>query len=325
MLAVALAMPARAYAEAAATDYRIGVLEFASGAREPAFARAFVERVRAYVQVQPGFLLCHVSGSLPELATVAACNPAELGCMRTLAERLNVDGVIFGTLEEAEDGPVAVMQRFDVASSEVTQSARAKFVAPTTRPDRLDPEVRRVVLELLGNADTAVGLVTAQPQAAEAPARAPLPAPPVERVERDSGSSVGRVAGYVLLGAAAVSAGFMVVSSVQVKDADDRTEYLRYREAVGREQPALTDVCEEAEAGRSYGVSESDLRAARDSCDQGSLFEVLQLVFLGGAVVSGGLGTYLLLSAGDDEQPQALRVSPLAAAGRIGLNAELSF
>jgi hypothetical protein len=66
--------------------------------------------------------------------------------------------------------------------------------------------------------------------------------------------------------------------------------------------PEVNDVCKAADIGLTYepqGFDGADVPAVRDLCSTGDTVEVLQYVFLGTAIVSGGLGVYLLLSAGD--------------------------
>jgi hypothetical protein len=61
-------------------------------------------------------------------------------------------------------------------------------------------------------------------------------------------------------------------------------------------------VCDEAGGDKSYGVDAGTFQRVKNSCGMGRTFEVLQFVFIGGAVLSSGLSAYLLLGP-RTEQP----------------------
>jgi hypothetical protein len=156
--------------------------------------------------------------------------------------------------------------------------------------------------------------------------------PEYDEAPSRSGVSGRKVAGYSLLGVAVVSAGLSALSFVQIDRAQGNDSLHDYRVAIGQQNPMVKNVCDEAEAGISYTLSPKRLSEVQDSCSQGDTYEVLQYVFLGAAVVSGGLSAYFLLS--DDDAPgdrrakhdgPSLAVRPVLGFGSASLDARLRF
>jgi hypothetical protein len=145
------------------------------------------------------------------------------------------------------------------------------------------------------------------------------------------GMSGRALAGYTLLGVAAVSVGMTAFSFVQIDRAEGNVAFDAYRRAVGKLNPSASDVCDEADTGLRYGLDARTFAAAQDKCSAGHTFEVLQFVFLGAAVVSGGFSAYFLLS--DDDAPSdharvggaTLALRPTVSRKSAGLSARLRF
>jgi hypothetical protein len=145
--------------------------------------------------------------------------------------------------------------------------------------------------------------------------RAPQPlAPTVEPEPQDEASSNDWL-GYTLLGVAAISTGLMVYSWKEIDAARDNATFREYREAVGRANngDSVDDVCAEADAGEAYGLGQR-LENVRGACSRGVTFEILQWVFIGTALVSAGIGTYVLLD--DDGEPDSARASLVPVVGK---------
>jgi hypothetical protein len=106
--------------------------------------------------------------------------------------------------------------------------------------------------------------------------------------------------GFTLLGVGAASVGGMILSWAIIKDVDEDEVFTEYRTRAGEiNGTAVNDVCTQAKNGISY-AQEGDnadeiIRQVTDMCDRASLFETLQYVFLGTAVVSTALGTFVLI------------------------------
>jgi len=80
--------------------------------------------------------------------------------------------------------------------------------------------------------------------------------------------------------------------------------------------PASRDVCNELDAGNTWGASDIEVERARSVCSEGRTLEVLTWVFLGGAILAGGAGAAVLLGLGArrEREPRAdLDVTPHGA------------
>jgi hypothetical protein len=75
-------------------------------------------------------------------------------------------------------------------------------------------------------------------------------------------------------------------------------------------------------------VDEATFTEVRDHCSAGKTYEVLQYVFLGTAVVTGGIGAYILLTSDASEsasRPGRLALRPRVGASGAALTASLTF
>jgi hypothetical protein len=66
-------------------------------------------------------------------------------------------------------------------------------------------------------------------------------------------------------------------------------------------QPEVQDVCAEVDKGNRYSVSPGDFERSNISCNRGQTYQLLQFVFLASALITGGVGAYLLI---DDRAEQ---------------------
>jgi hypothetical protein len=139
-----------------------------------------------------------------------------------------------------------------------------------------------------------------------------------------------RALGWTSVGLGAAFAVATIYSWVRLGMINDDRDYLAYRNAFPRKgmPGAVADVCPEAERGTlamSGDVEQARLeRAARDLCKEGDQLEVLQYVFLGGTVLAGGAGAYLLWSAKESKQTN-VSIKPRFQAQSALLEAELRF
>jgi hypothetical protein len=136
----------------------------------------------------------------------------------------------------------------------------------------------------------------------------------------------------VLLGGAVLSTGAAVFSFFEVNRAEKNRDFERYRLAVGARTTNVSDVCDEANAGRRYGLDASSFREAKSACSRGTTFEILQFVFIGSAVVSGGLAAYFLSTSGGGGAKERAQVGndtwslhPTLARKGFGLGARMKF
>ena len=173
--------------------------------------------------------------------------------------------------------------------------------------------------------------ITLQPFA-ETPAEATEPGPVAvtEPVEQPSHSSLTWL-GFTLIGVGAASAIAWGASMYQVEYGFNRNAtYKHYKEGY----PNRTlDTCDAAIGNDMGALTAAELVDFKSMCRTGRLFQTLQWVFLGAAVVAGGAGAYVLLNEanGDSEEAQArakrsrLAFNPLFERRSLGMEATLRF
>lgn len=154
--------------------------------------------------------------------------------------------------------------------------------------------------------------------------------PPLQDVPTPERTSLAWL-GYTLIGVGAASAIAWGASMYMIEfqyNRDDTYTYYKnaYRSITG-------DACDEALAGNNAGVlSPSDLEDFQSRCRSGRTFQTLQWVFLGAAVVTSGIGAYVLISeAGSSDNARATRakprfsLDPLVGRRELALQATLRF
>jgi hypothetical protein len=150
--------------------------------------------------------------------------------------------------------------------------------------------------------------------------------------------------GWTMIGVSAASLAGFGVSLAVIEGVNNDALYTRYRDAVAagnerviamnKPEDVVKDVCYSANQGFNYGLSKSQTKQVADKCSTADTFEVLQWVFLSTAIVTGGVGTYLVLSAdhgSHDEHAGARKKStsfalrPAFGPRSAALNASLRF
>ncbi|HKU41521.1 MAG TPA: hypothetical protein VJR89_25365 [Polyangiales bacterium] len=308
-------------------EYRLAVLAFESDEVQDNFAEALAQALREALDARSDYTLHQTHVSLAQLSLSQNCDISHAGCLTAIARSLKLDGFVFGKVTHEGGAPVAVLRRYDLWSEAIDRSALASFSSDAPQQPELERAAHKLLDDLLGPAPG-----THRPNLAVTPATAPKLTTPRTLESKDSGPSAGVIAGYALLGGAVLTAGLSVLSFVEVERAEKDPNYERYRLAVGNSSRMnVSDVCDEAAAGRSYGLSPASFRDVKETCTRGMTYEVLQFVFLGGAVVSGGLAAFFLTTgSGGDKEKASLKtgdVSLQPSLGRRGfaLNAKLKF
>jgi len=310
---------------AASEEYRLAVFELESDALHDQFADTVAARVRTALDARADYALHDTRVSLTQLSLAQNCNTVEVQCLSAIARSLGVDGFLFGKVTHDGGAPVVVVRRFDLWSESVVRSALGAFASVTPQNDELERVSTTLLEDLLGPEPTAAPV---------APELAPVSAPRLERpevLEREQSSvSPSRIAGYALLGGAVLSTGLSVLSFYEVGRAERSRDYERYRLAVGQRNMSIKDVCDEAEAGRRYGLDAASFREAKNACSRGVTFEILQFVFIGSAVVSGGLAAYFLTSGTNKRERPTLgsrdfSLHPTFARSGFGLTSRMKF
>jgi hypothetical protein len=332
-LAVLLAvstLAATAHADDSEVVTHLALFELAGGGFQDQLARDLSKAVRREVVDTPGHQLSEARVSLEQLSLVQDCDPEELSCLGKIAKQLGVSGFIFGKLSKEGSGAFAELSLFDAKTQSIKRTTRTMFAVREVS----DADIQRKAEELVS------GLLAPPPPPKPQPVE---PAPPrVLPVPDESGdpqpleaSSDGlsgkRVAGFALLGGAALSVGLSVFAFVEIDRAEHNVDLDRYRRAVGQSDPTVDDVCDEAAGERRYGLDDDSFAQVKDQCGAGRTFEVLQFVFLGAAAVSGGLSAYMLLS--DDSRTERkptslldmLPIQPVVRLNAAEVRAKLKF
>lgn len=310
-------------ARALPAQYRLAVLALTSDSAVDPFAHRLAQSLRDTVDARPDYAVQDTRVSLPELSAKQRCSRSDGACLAQIAQSLGVDGFVFGDIRHVRSETLASLHRYDLWSGTIDRYARAKFTSNTPRRDEFERNAKRVVEDLVGPTPAKNSLPDLATPAA------PRLAKPGNLAPADA-LSASRVAGYALLGGAVLSTGMSVISFVEASRAEHNRDYERYRIAVGESNRNVSDVCDEAAAGKTYGLSAASFREVRSACSRGSTFAILQFVFLGSAVVSGGLAAYFLTNGeGTKERPKlgndTISLHPTLARKGFGLGASVKF
>jgi hypothetical protein len=305
---------------AAAPRKQVAVLSLESDMVTDDVAKGLRQAVCDALSARPDWEVHETQVSLAQLGFAHDCSPSEATCLRAITEQFELDSLVFGRIARRGDEIVVHLSRFEPRADASERHADASFSGAAITPDLLAVQGRALTGELF------------DASSAKLLAEQPSSTPHVDKVlavstpAANGGVSGRTVAGYALLGAAAVSAGLSVFSFVQIQNAQDDEGFNNYRRAVGNMQPDVQDVCDEVDRGNRYRVSAADFARSEISCNRGHTYQLLQFVFLGSALITGGLGAYLLLGGQSERvQPDAKPERALQLQPRFSRNsAELS-
>lgn len=308
---------------------RLGVLQIESDeVRDDTFAPIFMQELRIVLDERVDWKAVDTHVSLTQLSLGQDCSTTDPKCLQHIAENLRVDSLLFGKITHDGGAPAVVLRRFDKRTASVRGSALVSL-GPTTERSAMRHEVEKLVVTLFGSLDATVVDDDATPVASE---QTKPEAEPI--VGTDSGGSTVRtVFGYSLLALAAGSLAMSIVSFVEIDQAEHNGNFANYRIAVGQTNATAQDVCSEANGNRDYGLTADALRDVKRVCSTGARFEILQYVFLGAAVLTGGLGAFLLLGNSSGEHttatalsaPSRFTLQPSFTRKDMSLNATLRF
>lgn len=301
LLLLAALSPARVVL---AEPTRIAVLKLTDDTADGKIAEALAEALRSALRADDAYALSDSRVSLDQLSMVNDCDPGSASCLRAIAKSLSVDGLIYGSVEGGKKSARVSLSYFDAkVGAGRTTAAEHDFDSASPDERAIADAGNSLLTTLLGRELKKESVAEPEPEltpvaAAEATeaARPTRVEPEYEDEPKASGISGQRIAGYTLLGVAAVSTGLSVLSFVQIDRAQGNDALYDYRVAIGQQNPSVKDACVEADKNERYGLSASRFSEVQDQCSAAGTYSILQFVFIGTAVVSGGLSAYLLLS-----------------------------
>jgi hypothetical protein len=167
-------------------------------------------------------------------------------------------------------------------------------------------------------------------------------------LQRESSGGSVEWLGWTLLGLGAASMVGAATSWIIIEGVNNNQTFQMYSDTVntnnerlqreGMDELIVDDLCVSAKDGRRYGPPEVDtepfndaeLRTVADKCETAGTFEMLQWVFLSTAVVTSGVGLYIVLSSDSDSDEEAARaptlsLQPSFSPRAASLNATLRF
>jgi len=208
--------------------------------------------------------------------------------VNVLAAEVHMDGTLVG---QTQDGKLAM-----------ESLTPGEHTLEVTAPGH---DAHKEVVHVSGGDQSTVVVTLTRAQqdndvAASSPDSMPLDAPP--QPERSSLAWLG----YTLIGVGAASAVGWGASMYMIEFQYNRD--LTYQEYKNNYKFMTGDACDLALRGENAGgaLSPGQLSDFQDRCRSGRTFQTLQWVFLGAAVVTAGLGAYVLISElGHDDGPRA--------------------
>lgn len=234
--------------------------------------------------------------------------------VNVLAAEVRLDGQIIG---QTKDGKLTLET---VTPGEHTLEVSASGHQLHTQTINISPADQSIVSVTLERTQEE------QQEVAAAPEQATSALP-----EQESRSSLAWL-GYTLIGVGAASAIAWGTSLYMIEFQYNRDKtYQDYRDRYGNR---TLDACDAALAGDNAGgtLDASALADFQSRCRTGRTFQTLQWVFLGAAVVTSGIGAFVLISeSGKSDKAQArlkaprLAIDPLIDRRSLALQATLRF
>jgi hypothetical protein len=314
-LLVALLLGGSSSAAAQNQSATLALLGLASKDGDDEAAAELTEALRAEVGADSELTLSDSSASLAQLVVLTDCDIAAAACRDVIARRLDVHELIYGSIRRTELGHAVELHRYSSVDGSVSHASRELTIEGASETE-LASDARGLLRELRASEEPEAPTPEPAPvltRERRSVPQAPLDPAPEKPVAQDEPSSNDWL-GYSLLGVAAVSVGLVAFSWNEIDAARSDADFHAYRKAIGQSsQGDVDDVCAEADAGETYGLGER-LKEVRSACARGVTFEILQWVFVGSALVSGGLGIYLLLDA--DGEPDSARASLVPVLGK---------
>jgi hypothetical protein len=238
----------------------------------------------------------------------------EVGTLRILADspsaEVSLDGQLVGELNS----------RGELLLSEVNTGKHVVTVR-----DRIQDRVRDVPVMVGADATATLRIVLKPPTVPLVEDVEVAPGPVAESPTEPQPSSLKRIIGWTSIGIAVGLTAATIYSWVRIGHINDDPNLTEYR---SKWPSNVSDVCVQAEHGRLVQTMDSAHNrglesSARSLCNEADTLQVLQYVFLGGALAFGGVGTYLLLT--DPKRTKKVSFRPTFRHGLTMMRASVRF
>lgn len=277
--------------------------------------------LRAGASAVKGWRLHTAVISLEQFMLVHDCHEPSEDCLASIAETLEADRVVSGSLQrieaEAAEGGYDFEVRlflFDTRTGHIERTTRARIDRTKGTPEELAVLGQQEVARLAEAPFDQLG----QEQATELRLSRDG-VPPVQLVgpTADRGDVFPAWPAAVSYTGAAVFFGMTAWSWTTIKSIEQDPSFELARAIAG---PQVANVCT---AGTNFGVEDLDAL-----CSKANTQETLQWIFLGMGVASVGLGTWLLVKSIKSRRAAdraRLELSPIAGKKLGGVSARLEF
>ncbi len=306
------APPARA-----AADATVAVLGLRAPDGDDQVARELTQDLRDYASRIPGWQLEPSEVSLEQLMLLQGCAEPDLACLAQIASDLQADHIISGAVERIQetgskrhDFQTQIFY-FNSRTRRIDKRVRAKIPYNKSSGEHLEDRARRYITRFAGKqpAERVVEV------ASESPSRSVSG----KSLQAPTDSSAPRlwpaVTTFTMAGA---FLGLTAWSWVTIKNVESDPAFRAARIQAG---PGVNDICSGDGAFRTPEVN--------SLCNKANRHETLQWVFLGGAVLSTGIGTWLLVrhlrGKKRSKERASLRVSPSFSNKGAAFSAQLDF
>lgn len=256
-------------------------------------AALLTDRLRAEIAAVEGWEVSPTRATTREARQAQGCDDEfqSTVCFRQIADAAGVGHVVFGTLRPhtpQEPNPFTItLSRYERASD--------RFAGSTYRTIRTDgppEEIAARIQQIVGEDDLHI-----RPRQPTPPRSQPSEQHPTG--DRDLFVGLG-------IGSLALSLGSfigMIGSWVRISDIQNDTDFVAYRSQPW--PPGTSDVCREA--GHDSATQAERIRGL---CDEASVFDGLQWVFLSTSLAFAALGvTLMVLDLGGSQEPLVLQPS----------------
>ncbi len=306
---------------AAEAQDRLGVLGLRATSGDDALARNLTGSLREDAASVTGWTLEPAKVSLDQLMLVSGCDEPDEACLSGIGRSLGVDQILSGTVRrgKAESGGGhdyrVELFIFDVSTGRVENRANLRIPRTKTQAQDLAGIARAEITAFAGE-EAPVADPASHP---DEPARMLAPSSDEPSDRSDDPRAVHWWPAAASYSTSALFLGLTAWSWASINAVQNDPDFQSARVTAG---PGVSDVC-----AADYRSSDPNLDSLCATADR---HETLQWVFLSAALVSAGVGTWMLVRYRKGKKRSEARtahwqLSPLAGRRQGGLTARLKF